>query len=631
MVNRILKYISYLLATFIALSLLWLIFSAQKRTNELKTSVEKHVELSVLGYSRQIAKQMIKKINSTKTDIVQILQKDKNLQKECNQKLELLRSSYIPYIYILWLDKKGRFRFLCDGSKEKSHFFQKFDIENKELWQKIYKSGKPKIIGQKKYEGLWKSLLYPIKALGKTQAMVVVDYSVSLPNSIGKIVKPYKKLLQIILIAMFLLVIIVFVEILHILAVRKKSFTDPLTGIYNREFLKALSKKLYLPNYDLLIIDIDHFKKVNDTYGHLVGDKVLKHITKSIKSSISIKDYLFRFGGEEFLVLLFNPKKDRNAFLEAQKIRLNLSSNPLNESKFGKIYVKMSIGIYDNIKQNISFEVALREADKALYNAKKAGRNCVAKADTGDISIPKESHSFSDIRSFIDSGNVFCQFQPIFLNSKEKKIAKYEVLARLKDNKGNVLMPGDFLSIIWKTNIYHRFTKQVINYSINTFKNKKEKFSINLSLQDILDEKIMDIIEEFAKKEPETISRMGIEILEYDRFDNIQRLQTVINRLKKHGIAIILDDFGSGHANFAIIEKLDIDELKIDGSIVQNINKNYKSKIFLETLAHFAKKSSIKTTVEFISSKEIFDTIVHIPFTYLQGYYLGKPKELKAV
>jgi len=143
-----------------------------------------------------------------------------------------------------------------------------------------------------------------------------------------------------------------------------------------------------------------------------------------------------------------------------------------------------------------------------------------------------------------------------------------------------------------------------------------------------LAEKILELISVCAKHYPEVICRMGIEILEYDRFDNVERLQKVISTLKDLGIRIILDDFGSGEANFTIVEMLAIDELKIDGDLVKNVNKSEKTLFLLDALGDFARKSGIKTTAEFISDRDIYETLHTLPIDQLQGFYLAKPSFL---
>lgn len=625
MVNYLLKYIIYIILGIITASIFYLIISAKKTTNELQSSIEKSIEFSIKQYAKSFSLQITKKISNKKIELVDIFQKNKLFRNECSNRLELIRNKYIPYIYLLWLDKQGRFRFLCDGSANKSHFFQKFDPGNLSLWHKIYRKNIDEIISQKKYKGLWKTYLKPINIHGKSEALLVIDYSTALPNKTKQIIKPFKTFIIIILLSVFLLFIAVIVQILYTLFVKRKTYIDQLTNTYNRRFLNILAKKIVLSQYDIAMIDIDYFKRINDIYGHLVGDRALKHIVNIINDNLSKKDYFIRFGGEEFVLFLRKNRKKDN-FKLIHKIHKDILNNPLKYEQYRTINITVSIGVNLNTKIEKDFETAIKNSDKALYEAKKAGRNCIIKSALEQSDIKIKNYDFMHIKTLIEKEKIVCHYQPIW-SIKEDKITKYEVLARLEDEDGHIIYPDKFLSIIWKTNIYQRFTKQIIQKSIQKFKNRTERFSINLSLQDILDDKIFSIIEDIAKQESTTISRMGIEILEYDRFDNIKRLDEVIKKLKKFGISIILDDFGSGHSNYAIVEQLDIDELKIDGSITEHVCLNSKSKYLLKSLAIFAQDAHIKTIVEHVSSKEIYKEISKMPFDYMQGFYIGKSQE----
>ena len=628
MVSRFFRVIVSFLLLFIITILAWLISTIETTTDDLKYSIEKHENQSMQQHASNFIKSLESKVKHNKKELHILLEENPSFQKICNNNLEIMRSKEIPYTYVLWLDDDGKFRYLCDGSVQKSHFYQKFDPGDFERWKNIYKVGVVNILDQSRYKGLWKSMLIPIVKDKNSIALLVIDYSTSFPNKIKQMVSPVQTFLIIILITIIILIILIGIEVFLIYITKKKSYRDALTGAYNRNFLTDISSKLSLEKYHILMIDLDYFKQINDLYGHLIGDKALKHVVSIIEKIIKKKDYLIRFGGEEFIVFLHVYKNERDSFDIAENIRLALEKNHLKTDEFGDLSIKASIGVNTKTNEEKDFQSAIKNTDIALYNAKKSGRNCVKKVTSFDkTGKVAKTYTFSYIKSLIDKEAVSCRFQPIFSNIT-KNIVKYEVLVRLKDENGKLIMPNDFLSIIWKTNIYQKLTKQIIEQSVEIFKNKTEQFSINLGLQDILNEEIILIIEEIAKKESQTVKRMGIEILEYDRFEDVDRLGKIIERLKKLGISVILDDFGSGHANFAIVEQLDFDEIKIDGSIVEHINTNKKSKALLETLASFAIKSNIKTTVEYVSTKEIFDSIVKIPFDQLQGFYLGKPQEL---
>ncbi|WP_458701296.1 EAL domain-containing protein [Sulfurospirillum sp. 1307] len=618
------KYIITIILIVSILVLIELNSAIKKAKYELKNSISYSIETNILQHAKSLNLQINKELTNSNTTLVNFLQKNPSKIDEYNKRLELIRSKDVPYVYILWFDGKNKFRFLCDGSQEKSNFFSKFDPGNLNLWKKIYKNKAFASIDQTKYEGLWKTFLYPIVFKNNTEAILVVDYSVELPSHINKTIEPFEKMISAIYISVIILSITILIQFLYLFIVGKRNYIDPLTKIHNRRYLEVLSKKIKLTNYNIAMIDLDHFKKINDTYGHQVGDDSLVYAVSIIKKHIGKKDILIRYGGEEFVLFVH---VSNSIFKITEDIRKHLSTNPLQNSLYGSIYIKTSIGIVTKNRLKINMEHALKNADIALYEAKKSGRNCIVEAKESNINNNSSEYNFLEIKNLIDENKVECYFQPLYHNNTNK-IAKYEILVRLRDKDGKLIMPASFLPIIWKTNVYNKMTKQVIEKGINILREKEENFSINLSLQDILDEKILSIIKEIAVKEPDSIKKMGIEILEYDRFENINRLKNIINQLKDLGISIILDDFGSGHANFSILERLDIDELKIDGMIVENINKNKKSFSLLKSLSVFAKQNNIKITAEYVSSKDIYDTIRKMDFDYLQGFYLGKPGPL---
>lgn len=616
-----------LIFIFIIGALVWLILSVNGTSEKLNHSIENQTRELILQQANQFTKILISHLKDTDKNLPLLLKKDTNLQQILNENLEVMRNNNSPYIYLLFLDKNSKFRYLADGSEKKSHFYQKFDPDNLVHWKRIYDGTQVTLLDQSYYHGLWKSMLIPIKYNQKNIALLVIDYSIKLPHSVNTILTPLKNFLILIFVAIVLLVLFIVIELMQIYLIKKKSYKDLLTGVYNRSFYSDISKRLSLERYHILMIDLDYFKKINDLYGHRTGDMALKHTTQIIKNTLHKKDFLIRFGGEEFVVLLDRKICKTSPENIAEIIRKTLEKTPLETEEFGAINIQASIGVNQKTHREKSFHSAIKNADIALYQAKKSGRNCVKTVEEFQkTEVNTKLYDFAYIRTLIENESLCCHFQPIFSN-KNHTIVKYEVLVRLKDKEGKLIMPNDFLSLIWKTNVYQNLTKQIIEKSVQTFKNRKESFSINLGLQDILNEEIINIIKEIAHKEPQTVKRMGIEILEYDRFEDAKRLGAILEQLQALGISIILDDFGSGHSNFSIVEKLNFDEIKIDGSIVEHINTNKKTKALIELLADFAKKSNIKTTAEYISSKEIFDSISKIGISNLQGFYLGKPKE----
>ena len=210
---------------------------------------------------------------------------------------------------------------------------------------------------------------------------------------------------------------------------------------------------------------------------------------------------------------------------------------------------------------------------------------------------------------------------------KTNTIAKYETLVRMIDKNNQIIPPLDFLRIAKKTKLYSYITKEVIRQACKTFENRKEYFSINLSIDDIKDAStVQEIINTIIKTK--TASRIIFEILESEGIENYDEVVNFITQIKALGAKIAIDDFGTGYSNFEHILKLNVDFIKIDGTLIKNVVHNEKHKIIVETIVDFAKKIKAKTIAEFVSDEAIYLTIKEIGVDFSQGYYTGKPAEL---
>lgn len=199
------------------------------------------------------------------------------------------------------------------------------------------------------------------------------------------------------------------------------------------------------------------------------------------------------------------------------------------------------------------------------------------------------------------------------------------MLLRLLDTHGSIVPPLDFLPAIRHTNVYINTTKIVLDLAIKTLRANSFELTMNLDLQDILNSDIMNLLENGFKDQPELAKRLTIEILEHEEITNFQVIKEHIDILKELGFKIAIDDFGSGYANFQYLLHLNIDVLKLDGSLVRDVDTNTNSYHIIETIATFAKKMNIETVAEQVETEAELRTLKELDVDYLQGYYLGKP------
>lgn len=399
--------------------------------------------------------------------------------------------------------------------------------------------------------------------------------------------------------------------------IQNLAYYDQLTLLPNRQ-------KLHLDIIDsspvgCIVFNIDDFKEINDFFGLEAGDKILKQVGLWFKE-LGFKTY--RTGGDEFTVLLY----DTQVTADILKHRLSIFSHTLEEKEFQiaqeDIALRMSAGVAFG-KENL-----LIHADIALHTAKEKKMNyyIYQEAENLEEHYHKNLNMAEQIRKAIVQGRIICYYQPI-VDSNTHSIIKYETLVRMIDEGGHIITPNEFLPIAQKMKIYSRITQEVIYQACHLFKESSIEFSVNLSIQDIEDEHTMYAILKTIH-ETKTAHQIVFEIVESHGIDNYDNVQNFISKVKSLGSKIAVDDFGVGYANFSHILQMNVDYIKIDGSLIQDIVNNPKNIILIQSIIEFAHQLNIKTIAEFVSSEEIYHKVKSLGIDYLQGYYIGKPTAL---
>jgi diguanylate cyclase (GGDEF)-like protein len=385
---------------------------------------------------------------------------------------------------------------------------------------------------------------------------------------------------------------------------------DSLTGLYN---IIKLKKNMDKDNIYLALINIKEFKSINEAFGFNTGNYIIKTIAEELKHLDNFDVY--RTGADEFAVTnkTFMKKKEFVKFIETNLKKIEKS---ISEHNRYNIEIDLYIGI--SFEKNYLFETA----DMALRNAKNNNKFIVVFESYMNMT-KKEKENLSvlnKIKKAIKNKNFILYYQPIL--NKENRIVKYEALIRMKDNN-QILTPNQFLPVAQKTKYYEEITKFVISEAISAFDNKKELVSINFSVDDFLNEKTIQFLKEQIKRYN---VNLVIEILENMALDD--RIINTVTEIKKMGIKIALDDFGSGYSNFSNLLKLKPDYLKIDGSLIKSINVNETSKKIIKTIVSFGQCINAVTVAEFVYNESTYKIAKKLNIDEFQGYYLGKPKPL---
>ncbi len=309
--------------------------------------------------------------------IVEKLSSDTALRRSLEKEISLFISDQYAYIYLLHRDDAGKFRYLIDASlavDERGEFNQKFD-EHGDVWERVYRLKKPQHQTQKGIEDLWITYVYPVVHDGQIEAVLVFDYSNSDYMELTHSTKPMQRFFLFLSLFLFVMLVIGYVQFYMYYRSHRKGIIDPLTGAFNRQYLKEIGKRLKLKEYQLCLIDIDHFKSINDTYGHDGGDVVLKTMVKRVQNHIRKDDFLIRYGGEEFVLFLHNCNCDTDNTI-VERLRNALKQEPIHFND-NAITITASFGLNRHPDKNSSLDEAISEADEYLYIAKQSGRDCI--------------------------------------------------------------------------------------------------------------------------------------------------------------------------------------------------------------------------------------------------------------
>ncbi|MEA3499295.1 MAG: EAL domain-containing protein [Campylobacterota bacterium] len=402
--------------------------------------------------------------------------------------------------------------------------------------------------------------------------------------------------------------------------IKKSLVTDSLTKFPNRQKLIDDIKNLNNKKSYLALLNIDRFKEINDFYGHNIADEILIKVANKLKSlTIQEKVTIYKLPSDEYAILT-NASMPEEQFLS--KIENIVSI--LNETKFvveqHNVFVTFSCGVV------IDTDSVMIKADMALQNAKTNKKHIKVYDDSLDMSkkITQNIQGVAILNEAIQYNNIVPYFQPIY-NLHTKRVEKYECLARIIQKDGSIIAPFKFMDIAIKSKLYPNITKNILSKSFAFFNDLDYEFSINLSIEDIINQNtvkfIIDSLESFTNP-----SRVVFEILETEEIENYGELKDFIKKVKQYGCQIAIDDFGSGYSNFAHILELNIDYLKIDASLVKNISTDENSKKITQTIINFTKDLGMKTIAEFVEDELSLNILETMGCDYIQGYYIGKPQ-----
>jgi diguanylate cyclase (GGDEF)-like protein len=425
-----------------------------------------------------------------------------------------------------------------------------------------------------------------------------------------------------------LIVISLFVHRVDIENQNLKNLKDRLEKHLMRDSLTSLGNmkafNIDLQNFrhpSLILININKFKHINEFYGTEIGDIALINTSQKIINITPNNFKVYRLGGDDFGVLFENSEK--NIGLERYIKDLYIAGLENYCFQINNMWIELRFSIGASSSKNRLFETA----DMALKLAKNLARtNYVIYTPKIDktLEIKANIETISNISMALKENRLKAYYQPIY-NIKTKRIEKYEALARIELENGSLLKPFDFMSSAIEAKLSGEITISILEQIIEVAKTNDYEFSINISSGDIEFYKDREEIIDILKNNIEVAHQIIFELLESEDIYNYKAINEFIKEVKRLGCKIAIDDFGSGYSNFEKVLNLDIDILKVDGSLIQNIDKDEHSRLITKTILRFAKYANLRTIAEFVYSESIYCHIKKLNFDYAQGFYVGKP------
>ena len=397
--------------------------------------------------------------------------------------------------------------------------------------------------------------------------------------------------------------------------------TDTLTGQPNRVQLQR--DVLARPESALFLINIDSFQEYNDAYGTEVGDQILVALGRSLVDLLPDERVsLYKLAADEFAVLF------RQWQVEEVKEFGELIYQHVTRQVFRirEIDLRISVTLGCAVPGETEAEDLLAAADIALKVAKQRRLPILYSWDVVHVRAQYEENIrwAKFVKEAIEEDRVVPFFQPI-INNRTAAVEKYECLVRIMDEQGKVVTPYYFLNIAKQARLYPQLTRIVVEKSFAAFRDTDYEFSINLSVEDILDPETEAFL--VGRLTDSALARrLTFEIVESEGIEKCTEMTAFIQRVKGLGCKIAVDDFGTGYSNFEYILELDVDYLKIDGSMIKNILTDKNSQAITATIVTFAGKVGLQTVAEFVHCQEVYELVKRLGVDYSQGYYLGEPK-----
>jgi c-di-GMP phosphodiesterase len=398
----------------------------------------------------------------------------------------------------------------------------------------------------------------------------------------------------------------------------QRQLRDPLTGLKNRTALLNDLEKGGV-EITLMLLNIDRFSTINDYFGYAIGDSLLKLFAQHLLETTG-HEYLYRISGDEFAIICVGRMFD-----DALRDQMIEHINTLENFKYNAAGYDISINLTCGVAHAVYSDV-YNLAHMAFKEAKERQSKLIFFNDNTALTEKTRNNIWmiNKIKSAIEEDRIVPYFQGI-VDTKTRQIVKYEALVRLVESDGTVLSPFWFLEHAKKSKLYDKLTRIMIRKTFDLFEQNEYEFSLNLTVQDIVSDETREFLYQILESSP-AAGRLVFEIVESEGIVNYEEVVEFIHTVKRYGCKIAIDDFGTGYSNFSYLSKLDVDYIKIDGSLIKNINQDNDHLYTVESILFFAHRKGIKTIAEFVEDEAIFAKMVELGIDFSQGYLFSTPK-----
>jgi len=410
---------------------------------------------------------------------------------------------------------------------------------------------------------------------------------------------------------------------------------DPLTGLPNRIlFMDRLDhslnrfKRSKTDLFAVMLLDLDRFKIVNEGLGHNLGDKLLIHMARRLKTCVRTGDTIARFGGDEFIILLDEIRDISDAIRVAERIQQSLKT-PFQIAG-QEVFCTTSVGIALSTTGYEKPEDVVRDADTAMNRAKALGK---ARHEMFDRAMHDQSSKRlqleTDLRKAIERNEFHVRYQAIVL-LEGKELAGFEALIRWTHPKRGLVNPDEFISVAEETGLIVPMDQWVLREACRQTKVWEALYgplsiSVNLSAKQFANPNLESHIDAVLAETGLAPENLKLEITESALMDNTETAAEIIGRLKARKVKLGLDDFGTGYSSLSYLHRFPVDTLKIDRSFISRMEQMGEHTAIVKTIVALAQNMDFQTVAEGIETLEQFDSLKELECRYGQGYYFSKP------